>query len=153
MLFEWHSDKKLPPYFKTADSLNIHIDFHEIHLSVMPFGSSISKSKITVAWENTHAFYWNTYFDELLLPMILLTGWSLLSSLCTTLKASRNSLKSILPSLLKSMLRARSSIALLSILIPRCALKRCQVCRNSSIEIRPEHSQHTINFHHSKKYI
>lgn len=39
--------KTLPPYFKTADSLNIHIDHHEIHLSVTPFGTSISKSKIT----------------------------------------------------------------------------------------------------------
>lgn len=57
-------EKTLPPYFKTFDSLNIHIDLHEIHLSVTPFGTSISKSKITVASENTHDFYWNTYFDE-----------------------------------------------------------------------------------------
>lgn len=53
----------------------------------------------------------------------------------------------MLPSLLKSILRARSSIALLSILTPRWALKRCHVWRNSSMEIRPEHSRH---FNHSQ---
>lgn len=82
-----------------------------------------------------------------ILPHVAVTHWhdvseldSLFSSLCTTLKASRNSVKSILPSLLKSMLRARSSIALLLMSTPRWALKRRQVWRNSSMEIRPEHS-------------
>lgn len=80
------------------------------------------------------------YFSPSIIPV---SGWSLLSSLCTTLKASRNSVKSILPSLLKSILRARSSMALLSMSTPRWALKRRQVWRNSSMEIRPENDKST----------
>lgn len=85
------------------------------------------------------------YFSPSIIP---LSGWSLLSSLCTTLKASRNSVKSILPSLLKSILRARSSMALLSMSTPRWALKRRQVWRNSSMEIRPENNTQSTHPHY-----
>lgn len=92
------------------------------------------------------------YFSPSIIPV---SGWSLLSSLCTTLKASRNSVKSILPSLLKSILRARSSMALLSMSTPRWALKRRQVWRNSSIEIRPENDtqKYTPPLLNCKEYI
>lgn len=53
----------------------------------------------------------------------------------------------MLPSLLKSMLRARSSMAPSSTSTPRWALKRRQVWRNSSMEIRPS-AQHRESVPH-----
>lgn len=94
----------------------------------------------------THSFYINQYLHYWLTVCYVLVlceyvhqpcCCSFTSSLCTTRKASRNSLKSMLPSLLKSMLRAMSSMARSSTSTPKWELNRFHVWRNSSMEIWP----------------
>lgn len=73
--------------------------------------------------------------------------------LSTSLKASRNSLKSMRPSLSMSMLFAKSSMESSGISELVCSLRRRHDCSNSSIEIKPDKAQNKIQYWYVTMYI